>query len=99
MDVTKILNVLRGERERIEEAILSLERLVAGKGKRRGRPPTWLKNLRGKGSPALSRTERLLTVNIKPGSERPLKNPKRTKKGSTKKGAQSEGSGALPPAS
>ena len=34
---------LRREREQIDEAILSLERLAAGSGPRRGRPPAWLK--------------------------------------------------------
>ncbi len=42
MDVAKILEELRQERERIETAILSLERLARGQGKRRGRPPAWL---------------------------------------------------------
>jgi hypothetical protein len=42
MDVTKMLADLRQEREQIEEAILTLERLARGRGKRRGRPPIWL---------------------------------------------------------
>jgi hypothetical protein len=42
MDVTKILAELRSERAQLEEAILSLERLARGRGKRRGRPPSWL---------------------------------------------------------
>ena len=42
MDVNKILNELRQERLQIEEAILSLERLARGRGRRRGRPPAWL---------------------------------------------------------
>jgi hypothetical protein len=42
MDVSKILEELRAERQQIEEAILSLERLASGRGKRRGRPPHWL---------------------------------------------------------
>ena len=42
MDVTKILAELREERLQIEEAIMSLERLARGRGKRRGRPPAWL---------------------------------------------------------
>ena len=42
MDVSKILAELRLEREQIEEAILSLERLAKGRGRRRGRPPSWL---------------------------------------------------------
>jgi len=42
MDVTKILADLRQERDQLEEAILSLERLARGRGKRRGRPPAWM---------------------------------------------------------
>jgi hypothetical protein len=44
MDVNKILGELRNEREQIEDAIISLERLARGRGKRRGRPPTWMKD-------------------------------------------------------
>ena len=42
MDVNKMLADLRQERQQIEEAILSLERLARGRGRRRGRPPAWL---------------------------------------------------------
>ena len=42
MDVAGILDQLRLEREQIEEAILSLERLASGQEKRRGRPPKWM---------------------------------------------------------
>lgn len=42
MDVQKMLADLRQEREQIEEAILTLERLARGRGKRRGRPPAWM---------------------------------------------------------
>lgn len=42
MDVSKILAELREERQQIEEAILSLERLAKGRGRRRGRPPAWM---------------------------------------------------------
>jgi hypothetical protein len=38
-----MLTELRLEREQIEEAILTLERLARGRGRRRGRPPAWLK--------------------------------------------------------
>ncbi len=44
MDVDKMLAELRQEREQIEEAILTLERLARGRGRRRGRPPSWLKD-------------------------------------------------------
>ena len=43
LDVDKMLTELRLEREQIEEAILTLERLARGRGRRRGRPPSWLK--------------------------------------------------------
>ncbi len=53
MDVAKILSDLRMEREQIEEAILSLERLARGRGRRRGRPPAWMAPLAKKrGRPA-----------------------------------------------
>ena len=42
MDVTKILAELKSEREQIEEAILSLERLARGRSRGRGRPPSWM---------------------------------------------------------
>ena len=42
MDVSKILAELREERRQLEEAIVSLERLAQGRGKRRGRPPAWM---------------------------------------------------------
>ena len=48
MDVAKILGELRQEREQIEEAILSLERLAKGRGRRRGRPPSWMTEITGK---------------------------------------------------
>lgn len=42
MDVTKILEQLREERDQIEAAIVTFERLALGRGKRRGRPPSWM---------------------------------------------------------
>ncbi|MEK7409328.1 MAG: hypothetical protein AAB225_30050 [Acidobacteriota bacterium] len=46
MDVGTILDNLRQEREQLEDAIISLERLARGRGKRRGRPPAWLAEAR-----------------------------------------------------
>jgi hypothetical protein len=51
MNLNKILEELRREREQIDEAILSLERLSAGSGPRRGRPPAWLKAQKTKARP------------------------------------------------
>jgi hypothetical protein len=48
MDVTKMLAELRQERQAIEEAILTLDRLARGQGKRRGRPPAWMAALKDK---------------------------------------------------
>jgi hypothetical protein len=42
MDVTKILAELKAEREQIEEAIISLEKLARGRVRGPGRPPAWL---------------------------------------------------------
>jgi len=42
MDVSKVLAVLRQERDQIDEAILNLERLARGRGKPPGRPPSWM---------------------------------------------------------
>jgi hypothetical protein len=45
MDIYKMLAELRGEREQVEEAILTLERLARSRGHRRGRPPSWVKKV------------------------------------------------------
>ena len=57
MDVTKILTELREEREQLEEAIISLERLARGRGKRRGRPPSWLNEAKKRGRPPGSKNK------------------------------------------
>lgn len=51
MDVSKILADLKSEKEQLEEAILSLERLARGRGKRRGRPPAWMAEAKKRGRP------------------------------------------------
>jgi hypothetical protein len=59
MDVVKILADLRQEREQIEEAIMTLERLARGRGRRRGRPPAWLAAVKkpGPGRPPGSKSK------------------------------------------
>ncbi|HET8547937.1 MAG TPA: hypothetical protein VFL57_08035 [Bryobacteraceae bacterium] len=42
MDLSEMLAELRQERAQIEQAIIILERLARGRGKRRGRPPLWM---------------------------------------------------------
>ncbi len=46
MDVNRILTELRTEHELVVDAIVNLERLARGRGKRRGRPPKWLQHAR-----------------------------------------------------
>jgi hypothetical protein len=57
MDVSKILEELRNEREQLEEAILSLERLARGRGRRRGRPPAWMVEAKKRGRPVGSKNK------------------------------------------
>lgn len=57
MDVLKMLADLRREREQIEEAILTLERLAQGRGRRRGRPPAWMSELKRRGRPPGSKNK------------------------------------------
>ncbi len=57
MDVSKILVELRQEREQLEEAIMSLERLARGRGKRRGRPPAWMAEAKKRGRPPGSKNK------------------------------------------
>jgi hypothetical protein len=51
MDVVRMLDELKREREAIEEAIVTLERLAKGQVKRRGRPPAWMNELGKKQAP------------------------------------------------
>jgi len=44
MDLQKMIAELEAERNRLDQAIIALEHLSAGKIQRRGRPPGWLKN-------------------------------------------------------
>ena len=54
MDVHAVLKTLYQERELLNQAIVTLEILARGKGKRRGRPPRWLRE----GRPGASLTAR-----------------------------------------
>jgi hypothetical protein len=57
METMKMLTELREEREHIEEAIITLERLARGRGKRRGRPPAWMTNIKRRGRPPGSKSK------------------------------------------
>jgi len=51
MNIQQLLAELRAERALVEEAIFSIERLAAGKGKRRGRPPALLVAVKNDSAP------------------------------------------------
>jgi hypothetical protein len=55
VDIDKVLKELRQERAQLEEAILSIERLAAGRARGRGRPPSWLAAAKASGLPARRR--------------------------------------------
>jgi hypothetical protein len=57
VDITKMLAELRAEREGVEQAILVLERLGSGRGKRRGRPPKWMTQVKRRGRPPGSKNK------------------------------------------
>ena len=56
MDTSTILTELRRQRDQMAEAIIAFERLAAGSGPRRGRPPKWLAAAR---EPSAIDTERV----------------------------------------
>ena len=49
MDILKMLAELRADREQVEQAIMVLERIARGQGKRRGRPPAWMSQVKKRG--------------------------------------------------
>jgi hypothetical protein len=57
MDITKMLAELKAEREGVEQAILVLERIALGRGKRRGRPPKWMTGMKRRGRPPGSKNK------------------------------------------
>jgi hypothetical protein len=61
MDITNMLSALRTERALVEEAILVLEGLARGSGKRRGRPPKWLLQARSQFDQAKPKGRRTVT--------------------------------------
>ena len=70
MDVSKILADLREERQQIEEAIVSLERLAHGRGRRRGRPPAWMTEMTAKrrGRPPGSKNKVAVATEVAKGA-------------------------------
>jgi hypothetical protein len=52
VDINKILEDLRQERDQLDVAIISIERLALGGGKRRGRQPAWMAAMKSADSTA-----------------------------------------------
>jgi hypothetical protein len=52
-----MLAELRAERENIEQAIVTIQRLAAGRGRRRGRPPAWMTAVKRSGRPPGSKNK------------------------------------------
>src|ERR1700680_1416494 len=59
MDIMKMLAELRLEREQVEEAILTLERLAQGRGRGGGRPPMWMTQIKRRGRPEARTSPRI----------------------------------------
>jgi len=57
MDLDKMLAELRAERDQVEEVISALQRIAAGRGRRRGRPPAWMSKIKRRGRPAGSKNK------------------------------------------
>jgi hypothetical protein len=57
MDINKMLEELRAEREQVEQAIMVLERIAVGRGRRRGRPPAWMTQAKRRGRPPGSKNK------------------------------------------
>jgi hypothetical protein len=57
MNINRMLEELRAERDQLNEAILVLERMAVGRGKRRGRPPAWMTEIKQRGRPKGSKNK------------------------------------------
>ncbi len=57
-----MLAELRQERDRLEEAIVVVERLAVHGGKRRGRPPKWMQKARGETVGSVPRKRKAFTA-------------------------------------
>jgi hypothetical protein len=57
MNLSKMIDELRTERKNIVQAIMMFERMAAGRGKRRGRPPAWMAQVKRRGRPPGSKNK------------------------------------------
>jgi hypothetical protein len=61
VDLNRIIQDLKGERDTLAAAIECLERLATGRGRKRGRPPAWMKrsDIVEQGSPKANTSSQL----------------------------------------
>lgn len=52
-----MISELKAEHQNISEAIAVLERVAQGQGKRRGRPPAWMMEIKRRGRPPGSKNK------------------------------------------
>jgi hypothetical protein len=52
-----MLEELRAERERVDQAIIVLERIASGRSRGRGRPPKWMTLVKRRGRPPGSKNK------------------------------------------
>jgi len=57
MHINKMLTELRTELGQVEEAMVVLERLARGRGRRRGRSPAWMTAIKRRGRPPGSKNK------------------------------------------
>ena len=57
MNIEQMLRELREEHEAVGQALLVIERIALGRGKRRGRPPAWMKTVKRRGRPPGSKNK------------------------------------------
>jgi hypothetical protein len=57
MEIDKMLDELRTERQAVNEAIMVLQNMARGRGKRRGRPPKWMSEVKRRGRPPGSKNK------------------------------------------
>jgi len=57
MNIEQMLRELREERDAVGQAILVLQRIALGRGKRRGRPPDWMASTKKRGRPKGSKNK------------------------------------------
>lgn len=57
MDIMEMLSELRQESKQIEQVIFGLEKLATSRGKRLGRPPSWIAGVKRRGRPPGSKNK------------------------------------------